>query len=121
MIQHSLKTVLAFTVATSLLFTFVGCVLSCEELCKERATKRVTVSSAELQHAQTNEECPLNSFPKAVTSQRLYIDSDCHVQLVQNSISSDYGVRIPTLSFFAPDVLRSALGPPFKRLRSLRI
>jgi hypothetical protein len=101
----------------ALLWASAACVLGCEGLTKERTAKEVTVLSAQVQSAATCEDCPLNSFPKAVGAQRLTLHCDAQVQLV-NSSSSSLGLVIREASSFAPSVLEPT---PLKRLPSLRI
>jgi hypothetical protein len=119
MMKTRVRTLLGPMLAIALLWVSAACVLGCEKLSKERAAKELSVSSAEIQPANTCEDCPLNSFPKAAGSQRLALQSDAQVQVViPNSSSLSL---IPKFSLFAPSVLDPPIDPPLKRLPSLRI
>ena len=104
----------------TLLSVSAACVLSCEELSKERAAKEVTASSVALQPVNACDDCPFNSFPKATRSQRLTVQTDAQVQaVIPNSTSGS--LTIFEVSLFAPSVLQPPIDPPLKRLPSLRI
>jgi hypothetical protein len=114
------RTLLGPVLAMALLWVSAACVLSCEELSKERAAKDVSVSSAELQPAKICEDCPLNSFPQAAGSHRLRLQFDAQVQVVVPNSTSLSLIR-PELSLLAASVLNPTVNPPLKRLPSLRI
>jgi len=121
MIQTPPKTLLAYVLSMTLLWVFAACILSCEKQCGERATKESSDSSAKLQAAPNCEDCPLNSFPKAI-AHRLGFNLDLQAQaLVPYSIPANQSMAITDLGFVTANFSQLALDPPIKRLPSLRI
>jgi hypothetical protein len=114
------RTLLGSMLALALLSVSAACVLGCEEASKERVSKEVSVSSAELQPAGSCEDCPINSFPKAAGPHRSRLQLDAQVQVVIPLLTPFSFIK-PRLSLFAPSILGPTVDPPFKRLPSLRI
>ena len=120
MMKNPVRTLLGPMLSMALLSVFASCVFGCEELTKERAGKEVTVSFAELQPAKACDDCPFNSFPKAMRSQRLTVQTDAQVQdVIPSSMSLSF--MVAGTSLFAPSVSPPTKAPPLKRLPSLRI
>ena len=118
--QNKLRTSVGVILSIALLWVAAACVLSCEELSKERDHMKVTSLTAQFERAKPGADCPFNLFPKAVRSQRLIFQPDAQAHVVVPTLVSLRLIASQRLSF-SPDLLREIVDPPRKRLPSLRI
>jgi hypothetical protein len=109
--SHTFKIILVWVLIGSLQLAFAGCVEGCEERAETPRAAATALSFSEIQSGEIADECSLNSFPKALSSQRVVIQKN-QVHLKSDLFAS---AIIPARLLLIPHVWGACLDPPLTR------
>lgn len=115
-----LTRLLAALMPALLLWAFVGCVAVCAAHAEEGRGGGVEAASVELRDSHCSEPCPITEASFLVPAKRFALDQQAVAAQPAPAPPAQEPPRTLSFSGRHPETLRPP-GPPFERLRTLRI